>query len=97
MGFKFIRSERLNLTDAITTYSITNGSVGAGSDQHPAGARRCFAWQKMGVLLATAKEVTGRIDEIPRKHYAKQVYACMSIGGTRLEEERVVEVICTEL
>jgi len=97
MGFMFIRTERLNVTAGTTTYNIFNGSVGAGTDTLPAGSRRCIAWQKMGILLATAKEVQGRVDEIPTKHHAKQVYACMAVGGTRMEEERVVEVICTEV
>lgn len=96
MGFKFIRSERLNALAATIAYNVSDGSVGAGTGTAPVGARRCFAWQKMGILLATAKEVSARIDEIPRKHYAKQIYACMAIGGTRMEEERVVEVLCKE-
>jgi hypothetical protein len=96
MGFKFIRSERLLALSATVAYDVNTGEVGSGGGTAPVGARRCFAWQKMGLLLATAKEITGRIDEIPRKHYAKQVYACMSLGATRMEEERVVEVICKE-
>lgn len=96
MGFKFIRTERLNTLAATVAYNVTTGAVGSGTGTAPVGARRCFAWQKMGLLLATASEVMGRIDEIPRKHYAKQVYASMSIGATRMEEERVVEVICKE-
>lgn len=96
MGFKFIRTERLPVTTANTVFNITNGSLGAGTGTLLAGARRCFAWQKMGVLLSTAAEVMGRIDERADKHYAKQVYASMSMGGTRMEEERVVEVLVKE-
>jgi len=96
MGFKFIRSERLNVTSSSFTYNSATGAYNSGGDTFTTAARRCFAWQKMGLLLATAKEVSGRIDEIPRKHYAKQIYACMSLGATRMEEERVVEVLCKE-
>lgn len=96
MGFKFIRIERLPVTTATVTYSEIDGSVGAGSATMPIGARRIIAWSMPGILLATASEVKGRIDELPGKHYAHQVYASMSIGGTRMEEVRVCEVYCKE-
>ena len=37
-----------------------------------------------------------RIDERADKSYATQVYYCMSIGATRMEEAKVVEVQATE-
>lgn len=92
MGIKFIRTERLPETTAATTFNIFDGTIGAGTGSLAPGARRCFAWQRMGVLLSTAAEVMGRIDERADKHYANQVYASMSMGGTRMEEERVIEV-----
>lgn len=96
MGFKFIRIERLPVTAASTTYNVVDGSVGAGTGTLPAGARRCFAWKKDGILLATADGVTARISELPAKHYAKQVYASMAIGAVRMEESKVVEVLLKE-
>lgn len=96
MGFKFIRLERLPLTDAAITYDVTNGSVGAGTGTLPAGARRVFAWKRDGLLLSTANSVKARITERPDKHYAHQVYAEMAIGAVRMEEEKVVEVFCKE-
>ena len=96
MGFKFIRSERLPKLESAVTYNVENGSVGAGTGTAPVGSRRCFAWQKQGVLLAVAADVRARISERDDKHYAMQVYASLHIGGTRLEEERVVEFFCKE-
>jgi hypothetical protein len=49
-----------------------------------------------GILLSMAKDVTVRIDPRPDKSYATQVYACMSLGATRMEEEKVVEILCVE-
>ncbi len=95
MGFRFIRSERLPLTSAATTYDGATGEVSTGSDTIAAGAVRCMAWQKMGILLAVGKDVNGRIDQLPTKHYSTQVYMSMTFGGTRMEEEKVIEVICT--
>ena len=58
--------------------------------------RRCFAWAMDGIKLAVGKEPTARIDERADKSYATQVYYCMSIGATRMEEAKVVEIICDE-
>ena len=54
--------------------------------------RSAFAWRRDGMLLATAKEITTRIEERPDKSYATQVYLCMSVGATRMEEEKVVQI-----
>ena len=58
--------------------------------------RTCFAYAVDGITLAVAKDLTVRIDERPDKGYAVQVYACMSIGATRMEEEKVVQISCDE-
>lgn len=94
MGFKFHRSERLPLTTAATTFSELNGSVGAGTGTAAIGSRRCFAFQKEGLILAISAGMKTEIERLPQKHYATQVYASMGLGATRIEEEKVVEVIC---
>jgi hypothetical protein len=96
MGFKFVRLERLPVTLASTTFDASNGTVGSGGDTILSGARQCFAFAGSGLLLALGDDVKGRIDELPQKHYAKQVYASMSMGATRLEEKKFVEIITTE-
>lgn len=58
--------------------------------------RRCFAWAMDGIKLAVGKEPTARIDERADKSYATQVYYCMSVGATRMEEAKVVEILCDE-
>ena len=60
------------------------------------GDRRVFAWAMDGIKLAVGKEPTARIDERSDKSYATQVYYCMSIGATRMEEAKVVEILCDE-
>ena len=49
-----------------------------------------------GLTLAIGKDVMARIDERSDKGYATQVYYCMSIGATRMEEEKVVQIDCDE-
>jgi hypothetical protein len=60
------------------------------------GDRQIICWAKTGMLLALGKDLSGKITERADTSYATQVYACMSIGATRLEEEKVVEVACVE-
>jgi hypothetical protein len=97
MGFNFIRLERLPVTTgAIGTFDPTNGTIGAGAGSIPIGSRRCFAMAGSGLLLALGADVKGRIDELPQKHYAKQIYASMSMGAARLEEAKIIELFTKE-
>ena len=58
--------------------------------------RRVIAWAEDGLLLSIGKDITAKIDERADKGYATQVYYAMSIGATRMEEEKVVEIQCRE-
>ncbi len=60
------------------------------------GVRTCLAYSKSGLMLAIGKDMSTRIDERVDKGYSKQVYASMSIGATRMEETKVVSVLCAE-
>ena len=58
--------------------------------------RLVFAFTKDAIKLAVGKDVTARISERDDKSYSTQVYYCMSIGATRMEEEKVVQIPCHE-
>jgi len=58
--------------------------------------RLCFAFTEDAIKLAIGKDVSARIDERADKSYSTQVYYCMSIGATRMEEEKVVQIPCNE-
>ena len=58
--------------------------------------RSCFAWAEDGLAIGVGKDVNARIDERADKGYATQVYYCMSIGATRMEENKVVQIDCDE-
>lgn len=95
MGFKFIRIERLPLVAA--TYDASTGAVDSGSGSLSASyARRCLAWASDGVVLAIGRDMEAKIEPRADKNYATQVFARMSVGATRLEEAKVVEVVCNE-
>lgn len=94
LGFEFIHSEQLNLQDSALAFDTTTGAVGSGGGA-ALNYQKVLAWAQQGVLLSVGMDVKGRIDERADKSYATQVYACMTIGGTRLEEEKVVEILCS--
>ena len=59
-------------------------------------SRLCVAWAEDGLKLGLGKDVTAQITERADKSYSTQVYYCMSIGATRMEEEKVVQIACNE-
>lgn len=93
MGFTFIRSERnLNRSGALS-FNETTGAVGSGSgdadlyDQIP-------AWASDGIVLSIGADMMTRMSERADKSHSLQVFAQMGIGATRLEEEKVVQILC---
>lgn len=58
--------------------------------------RRVIAWAEDGLLLGVHENVQVMIDRLPTKRYSVQVYVEMDMGATRMEEEKVVEVKCSE-
>jgi hypothetical protein len=76
MGFRFIRTERLD----------TNSSSN----------RLVLAFAQSGIGLAVGSDIQTRISERADKNYATQVFLSMTIGATRIEDEKVVEIECTE-
>lgn len=88
MGFSFVRTERLDLQVDTLAAADTTGIVGSGTSV--VGNRRCIFWAKDGLLLATADDIVTKIEELPNKNYATQVFVSMGIGATRMEEAKVV-------
>ena len=54
--------------------------------------RLCLAYAGDGIKLALGQDIMTRIDERSDKGYATQVYVCMTMGATRMEEEKVVTI-----
>ena len=54
--------------------------------------RLCLAFAMDGIKLALGQDIMTRIDERSDKGYATQVYVCMTMGATRMEEEKVVTI-----
>lgn len=97
MGFRFIRTELIPRPAANVTYTITNGVFGAGTGTVTAAkGRRCIAFVKGAVLFASAESMTTLIDRLATKGDVIQIYSKMTVGATRLEDKKVVEVITSE-
>lgn len=98
MGFKFIRSKRLPVTDAAAyTVGIDGQITNAVGTDVPAGARRVIMFQRFGMKAVMPRSIFTRITpEMAEYHYNTQIYAAMSFGATRMEEERVLEMLCVE-
>ena len=58
--------------------------------------RRVPVWSRNGLLLAVAKEPMVRITERSDKRFSTYVYYATSVGSTRMEEDRVIEIKCAE-
>lgn len=58
--------------------------------------RFALAWSKHCINLGVGKDIVTSIDRLPGKNMSVQVYARMSIGAVRVEDEGVVEVGCFE-
>lgn len=61
-----------------------------------ATVRYCYAWCKSGMVLGIGKDITNRVTERSDKCFAVYPYVKMSLGATRTEEEKVVEIACSE-
>ena len=84
LGFKFVP---------------VNGKRSQGTKIIPtnnAASRRCFAFQKDGLTLGIGADIKTEIGKRADKNYATQVFLSMSIGATRMDEKKVLEVLCSE-
>ena len=84
LGFKFVP---------------VNGKRSQGTKIIPtnnAASRRCFAFQKDGLTLGIGADIKTKIGERADKNCATQVFLSMSIGATRMDEKKVLEIICSE-
>lgn len=59
-------------------------------------SRYCLAWAKSGVALGIGANVQTEAAKDPGKGFNVRIYAKMSLGAVRIEEEKVVEIACYE-
>lgn len=85
MGFNFINIE---FSDS-TSYPQAAASLVNGSSQ-----RLVPVWAKSGVMLGTWNDLTVKVDPRADKRYSTQVYCSGTWGATRIQEKKVVQILC---
>jgi hypothetical protein len=80
MGFKFVHYEDLT-------------GVADGTDTDPVDV---LVYAKSAIGLGMGQDIKVRISERDDKSYATQVYASMSAGAVRIEEEKICIVECVQ-
>jgi hypothetical protein len=58
--------------------------------------RLLYAWAKSGVKLGIGANIQTEVGKDPGKGFNVRIYAKQSLGSVRVEEEKVVEIACTE-
>jgi len=58
--------------------------------------RTCFAYCKSGLQYAENMSITTHVDVLPLQSHATQVRSVINAGAVRMEEEKVVSVVCDE-
>ncbi len=58
--------------------------------------RSCAAWQRDFLLMGVGRDVMTKMDILPMQSQAVQVYTCLLMDATRLEEPGVVQINCDE-
>lgn len=96
MGFKFLRSEQLEDRSGALLFSATTGMYDAGGAVDADGYDQVLVWAKSGLLLGLGTEIKAEIAKDPGKSFSTRIYAAMNIGATRMEEEKVVQVLCKD-
>jgi hypothetical protein len=102
-----LRDDEVTSADYNTVRALVNGEINQymGLTFHrtqrlalntTTDVRTCFAWAQSGIMLGIGEDVTARISERADKAYSMYVFYRMSIGAVRLEEEKVVSILCDE-
>jgi hypothetical protein len=58
--------------------------------------REVMCWQKNGLMLGIGNDVEAKVDQLPTKGYATQVYVSMGLGAVRMDEKACVQILCSE-
>lgn len=95
MGFKFKIFNGADQNDEQIAYNNATGAVEAGgTNTGSTRYDRCLVWYRDGILLSEGQGMM--MDVGPRRDLSNvtQIYADMHLGAVRMEEEKVIELIC---
>ena len=89
----FLGATWVVLSNKFLTSALVQNNAGAGIEN------KCFVYRRSGLVLGMwnkdGKMVCSSVDERPDKNYLVQVYSKLTLGATRTEEVKVVEITIT--
>ena len=101
-----LRDDEVTSADFNTVRALVNGEISTymGFEfirtqrltLETGNVRVCIAYPASGIMLGIGMDVVARITERADKSFSTYVYYMMTIGATRLEEVKVVEIRCDE-
>jgi len=102
-----LTDEEVTSSDYNTVKALVNGEINTymGFDfvrteltalNTSTDVRTCFAFTDDGLMLAIGRNPTVEIARRPDKRFSTYVYSAMDIGATRMQEEKVVQILCDE-
>ena len=104
--FDLLNDEQITSADYNTVRALVAGEIDTymGFKFHRSerlatdgsGDTLCLAWIPDGIGLSMGMDVKTEISERSDKNYSTQVYAQMCLGAVRIEDEKVVEIACTD-
>jgi hypothetical protein len=84
------------MMDGVVTRFMGFEWIGCNLLPKPGSYRYNLAWAEPAMKLGWSQEIMTRVDELPTKHYSTQAWAFAQFGATRVLDEGVVEIECTE-
>ena len=104
--YDLLEDEKIVSADYATVKALVNGEIDTymGFKFHRSerlavdGSSNtlCLAWIPEGIGMSMGMDVKTEISERSDKNYSTQVYAQMCLGAVRIEDEKVVEIACTD-
>ena len=104
--YDLLEDEKIVSADYATVKALVNGDIDTYMGfkfhrserlaQDSSNDTLCLAWIPEGIGLSMGMDVKTEISERPDKNYSTQVYAQMCLGAVRIEDEKVVEIACTD-
>lgn len=95
LGFNFIHSELLNLQSGTLAFDVTSGAVGSGGGDAD-GYRKVLCYARSGIVHSVGMDIKAMVQPRADKSFSMQVYASLSNGAVRMEEEQVVVIFANE-
>ena len=88
MGFNIIRTELIPIKGG------SHPAYDPTAQENSSDPTHCLAFHRRGIGLCVWEDIVARISERPDKRFSQYIYYRMTVGATRLEEKRVVQISC---